>query len=342
MHYVKLDPEPDTESSQPRNAPSHPVKPRLGVALGGGSARGYAHFGALANLERNGYVPDVIAGTSFGAVVGALYSTGRDLKVLMAEADGMRRRDVFPHIADFGLHRAALFDGHRLEAYFDRLLEGRHFSDLEHHLVVVTTDIDSGEQVLLSEGSLAVALRASTSIPGIFAPVALDGRRLIDGGIGTPVPLDSLSGFDLDVAIGIGAGMEARDSHAIRFVRLLLNSDTGKRIQRAAAARRPRNAIGRLGRALAIAAEGWTVTAGDEVVVTEQGNDIDAHRSEKKLDASRAAAGVAAAGIKRCLEVHTRPPISWLNFHRAAEAMRAGDEALDQLMPRLKLALAQP
>src|SRR5690606_32344056 len=84
---------------------------RLGVALGGGSARGYAHLGALASLERHGLAPDLVVGTSFGAVVGALYATGRDLADILAEAEAMRRRDVFPHIADFGLHRAALFGG---------------------------------------------------------------------------------------------------------------------------------------------------------------------------------------------------------------------------------------
>lgn len=329
MRFVKLEPEPNTDTIQPRKA-------RLGVALGGGSARGYAHFGALASLERNGFVPDVIAGTSFGAVVGALYATGRDLAELMADADAMRRRDVFPYIADFGLHRAALFDGHRLESYFDRLLEGRHFSDLEHRLLVVTTDIDTGEQVLLEEGSLAAALRASTSIPGIFAPVVLGGRRLIDGGIGTPVPLDSLAGLDLDVAVGIGAGMEARDSHAIRFARRVLTSDTGRRLHQAAVTHRPSNAFGRLGRALAFAAGGWAGSESDEVVVTERAGGS-ALEPEPNTPV-----GAVVEGIKRCLEVHTRPPISWLNFHRAAEAMRAGDEALDQLMPRLRLALAQP
>src|SRR5690606_13839450 len=88
---------------------------RIGVALGGGSARGFAHIGALASLERHGYAPDVIVGTSFGAVVGALYATGRGVDDLIEQAERMRRRDVFPFVADFGLHRAALFKGKRLE-----------------------------------------------------------------------------------------------------------------------------------------------------------------------------------------------------------------------------------
>ncbi len=286
---------------------------RLGVALGGGSARGYAHLGALASLERNGFAPAVIAGTSFGAVVGALYATGRPLSELLAQAEAMRRRDVFPYVADFGLHRAALFKGRRLEAYFDRLLEGRHFSDLVKRLVVVTTDIDTGERVLLEHGSLAEALRASTAIPGVFAPALVGGRRLIDGGIGSPVPLSTLDEFDLDVAIGIGAGMEAADSGTIRFARKLMSSDGARRVQNRLATARPRGAVGRLGRALAFAAEGWAADDGEP-------------RS------------VPSDGCRR-FEVHTRPPIHWLDFRGAGAAIRAGDAALSRLMPALKSAL---
>jgi len=299
-----------------------PPPPRLGVALGGGSARGYAHFGALASLERNGLVPDVIAGTSFGAVVGALYATGRPLRELLEQAEAMRRRDVFPYVADFGLHHAALFGGKRLEAYFDRLLEGRSFADLEKRLVVVTTDIDSGEQVLLEDGPLALALRASTAIPGVFAPAVVGGRRLIDGGIGSPVPIDTLDSFDVDVAIGIGAGVEATDSGAIRLARRLLASGGVSRWQARAAAAAPRGAIGRLGRALAFAAGGWAAAGIED-------------------DGAATPDGDGARGGCRRFEVHTRPPIHWLNFHRAGEAIRAGDAALTGLVPLVLSAMAK-
>lgn len=303
---------------------------KLGVALGGGSARGYAHLGALASLERHDLAPDLIVGTSFGAVVGALYATGRGIDVLKSEAESMRRRDVLPHIADFGLHRAALFGGDRLEAFFDRLLEGRTFADLEKKLVVVTTDIDSGEQVLLEEGSLARALRASASIPGIFAPVVVGGRRLVDGGIGSPVPLGTLEALSVDVAIGIGAGMEGRDSGAIRLARRVLLTPQGKRIHTAAVTTRPRGPLGRLGRALAFAAEGWLRAEAEP----EPAVDAGLLRAEVKSGAP------AGSDVRRRLEVHTRPPISWLNFNRAAEAIRAGDAALSQLVPSVKLAMA--
>lgn len=289
---------------------------RIGVALGGGSARGYAHIGALASLERHGYAPDVIVGTSFGAVVGALYATGRGVDDLIDQAERMRRRDVFPFVADFGLHRAALFKGKRLESYFERLVDGRHFSDLNRRLLVVTTDIDSGERVIIDSGPLAVALRASASLPGIFAPTVVEGRRLIDGGIGSPVPLDTLCGLDVDVAIGIGAGMQARDSRAIRVARNLVSSKAGRDLQRWALDTRPRHAFGRLGRAIAYATESW---------MSDDGQQTDA------LDTGQ--------GLPP-LEVHTRPPIHWLNFHRAGEAIEAGGRALDAFMPAVQKAFA--
>jgi NTE family protein len=286
------------------------------VALGGGSARGYAHLGALACLERNGLRPDVIVGTSFGAVVGALYATGESIEALIARASAMRRRDVIPHVADFGLHHAALFRGRRLEEYLDRLLEGRTFADLRGELVVVTTDVDTGERVLLREGPLAPALRASASLPGVFAPVTIGGRRLIDGGIGSPVPLDTVVELGVDVALGIGAGLQARDSRSIRLAKRALAAEPVRKLHGRALMRRPRTAVGRLGRALALAADTWL------------------------RDDSEAEEGhVRAVGDGR-FEVHTRPPISWLNFHRAGEAIAAGDEALRPVVPRLRRAVA--
>lgn len=308
---------------------------RIGVALGGGSARGYAHLGALASLERHGYSPDVLVGTSFGAVIGALYATGRGIEELSVQARQMRRRDVFPHVADFGLHRAALFRGRKLQEYFGRLLDGRHFEDLERKLVVVTTDIDSGERVLLTSGPLDVALRASASLPGVFAPVEVGGRRLIDGGIGSPVPLATLLELErdlgVDVAIGIGAGMQARDSRSIRVVRKLVDRPRVRRVHSRVLDAAPQHAVGRLGRAVAFAARNWledeSVTAAEAVAVGT-------------LDAQ--AAQAAEGSRRRCdsLEVHTRPPIHWLNFHRAGEAISAGDAALCALMPRVRRSVA--
>jgi NTE family protein len=282
----------------------------VGVALGGGSARGYAHIGVLASLERGGLSPDVVVGTSFGAVIGALYALGRTPGQMRVEAERLRRRDVLPHIVDVGVGNGALMRGDRLEAYFDRLVEGRSFEDLSRTLAVVATDLDSGERVLLSRGALAPALRASASLPGVFAPVELDGRRLVDGGIGTPVPLDALTGFDVDLALGIGAGIEARDSRALRVTRRLLRGSAGRAARNALRGVATGGAVGALARALALTVEAWSAT-----------NDA------------------LPVGTGSRLHVQTRPPISWLRFDRAGEAIAAGDAAMEGAWPRLRSAL---
>jgi NTE family protein len=302
VHGVSLDDLPPAPPPRPR---------RIGVALGGGSARGYAHIGVLASLERGGLSPDVVVGTSFGAVVGALYALGRSPAAMRAEAERLRRRDVFPHIVDVGVRRGALLAGDRLEAYFDRLVEGRDFADLRRTFAVVATDVDTGERVLLRDGPLAPALRASASLPGLFAPVVLGGRRLIDGGIGTPVPLDTLAGFDVDLALGIGAGVATSDSRALRVVRRALASSPGRATRGLLRGRdgRPRSAWSGLTRAVALTADAWS-HGGDD----------------------------AADAIER-LHVQTRPPISWLRFDRAGLAIAAGDAAMEVAWPRLRLAL---
>jgi len=128
----------------------------------------------------------------------------------------------------------------------------------------------------------------------------------MDGGIGSPVPLDTLRSFDVDLALGIGAGMEAEDSRTIRAARRFLRSDVGRRLHRSLGNGAGRNVAARLGRALSYACDGWLSEAPDEAA----------------------------------LHVHTRPPIHWLNFHRAEAAIRAGDEALNRFIPRIRQAAA--
>lgn len=280
---------------------------RVGVALGGGSARGYAHIGALISLERHGLTPSVIVGTSFGAIIGSMYASGYSLHELRHFATNQRRRDLIPQLIDFGLHKAALFRGDKLETYFERLLEGRHFADLEHNFAIVATDVDTGERVLLREGSIAKALRASASMPGIFAPVEIDGRRLMDGGIGTPVPLDTLEHFATDLAIGIEVGIQCEDSASIQFAQRCLSTPWGNRVHVGLRDTTGGHPVLVFGRTLAHTFTSW--------------------QTVPDLPAG-------------ALNIHTKPPINWLNFHRAEEAILAGEQALESYMPTIKNALA--
>ena len=278
---------------------------RIGVALGGGSARGYAHIGALSSLEKHGVAPHVIAGTSFGAYIGALYASGHSVERMTTEATQLRRRDFIPKVTDFGLHKAALFSGDKLEAYFDRMIEGRHFADLEKELVVVATDVDTGETVLLSEGSVAKAVRASSTMPGIFAPVEIGGRRLVDGGLGSPVPLNTLGTLAVDLAIGIGAGTTSEESSIIQAAQRFLSSRVGKQLHRSLHDSVNTHPLSRLGRGLAYTANTYLPR-------------------EECPDS---------------LQVHTNPPINWLQFHRAGPAIAAGERALEAFIPRIRQAL---
>ncbi len=279
---------------------------KIGVALGGGSARGFAHIGALSCLERHGFVPDLIVGTSFGAIVGSLYAAGLTPKEIAQTANSMRWRDL-SKVLDFGLHKAALFSGDKLEAYLDELVEGRDFSDLKRKLVVVATDLATGEPVNLSTGPLAKALRASASMPGVFSPVELDGRFLVDGGLGSPLPLATLEGYDLDIALGIGAGLEEADSGAIRFAQRWLTTWMGQHVHKTLRDHPGAHPMRQLGRSLAHTMTAWQTPQ----ILSDE-----------------------------ALFVHTNPPISWFNFRGAEVAMTAGDAALEGYIPRLKKALS--
>ena len=279
--------------------------PRIGVALGGGSARGYAHIGALNALEKHQLVPDIVVGTSFGAIIGVLYALGKSVEDITTFACSQRQQDLWD-IVDFGLHRAALFRGNRLEGYLDRITEGRHFSDLSREFVIVATDVDTGQRVNLTQGSLAKALRASSSLPGIFAPVEIDGRRLVDGGLGSPIPVKTLEDFQVDLAIGIGVGMERQDSAAIRLALRWLKTDIGQRLHQGM-----RDSVGGsplrvLGRALAYTFNSWEGQSIPEDV----------------------------------WHVQAKPPISWLHFHRAELAIAAGEQAVEEQISSFKQAFA--
>ena len=273
---------------------------RIGVALGGGSARGYAHIGALACLERHSLAPRVIAGTSFGAFVGALYAAGLGPDAMTQHVTGLRRRDLLLRVADFGLHYAALFRGEKLEAYLRELLPVQTFAELQRELVIVATDLDTGARVLIKDGDIARALRASMTLPGIFAPVRIDGRRLIDGGLGSPVPLSTLQDYELDVALGIGVGANASDSGAVRTVRQLLKSRWGRELHQGFRSWRGEHPLPSLCRALAYTADTYVQ------------------------------AGPPANGCSK-LHVQVQPGISWLHFHNAAPAIEAGEKALEEI-----------
>jgi len=177
-------------------------RPRIGLALGGGGARGYAHLGVLKALREANIPVDVIAGTSMGAVVGAAYAIGYQIEELVDMALQMRWRQLLA-LADPTLPRQGVIAGNRLERYFETLTRGRDFNQLDKTLVVVATDITTGEEVRLNSGPVARALRASTAVPGVFCPVESRNRLLVDGSITTPVPVRVAADAGAEVVVAV-------------------------------------------------------------------------------------------------------------------------------------------
>ena len=160
---------------------------KIGLALGGGSARGWAHIGVLRALNEAGIHPDIIAGTSIGAVVGGCYVAG-ELPALEQFARDLTRRKVLGFL-DFNFSGSGLITGQRLCNVLEARLKGVVIEELSKRFVAVATEIGTGHEVWLSRGRLVDAMRASYALPGIFRPVAINGRWLFDGALVNPVPV---------------------------------------------------------------------------------------------------------------------------------------------------------
>lgn len=159
---------------------------KLGLALGGGGARGFAHIGALDAFMQAGIRFDMVAGTSAGAFAGAAYCAGMSIQDIMKIVDDMEEKDIRPGLSFVPRDMAAV------EAYIEQKLGRLEFSMLKTPLYVVAVDLISARQVVISEGSVARAVCASCAIPGIFKPVIHNGRHLVDGGLLNTIPTDVL------------------------------------------------------------------------------------------------------------------------------------------------------
>ena len=159
----------------------------IGLALGGGAARGWAHIGVIKALREAGIEPDVIAGTSIGAVVGGCYLAGR-FEALEEFARSLTPRRMFGYF-DFNLAGSGLINGQRLSAALEEQLGERRIESLPRPFTAVATEIGTGHEVWLSRGSMVDAIRASYAIPGIFRPVKINERWLFDGALVNPIPV---------------------------------------------------------------------------------------------------------------------------------------------------------
>jgi NTE family protein len=215
------------------------ARPRIGLALGAGGAKGLAHIPLLEALDELGVRPHLIAGTSIGAVIGALYAAGQSGASIRALVEQfLIKRDQaqpdlipLPHSLrwldfidpDFGA--GGLLDSADFVAYLGDVMSARRFRDLDIDLKVVAADLWSGEQVVLDSGELLPAIQASMALPGVFRPVAHDKRQLVDGGIANPLPYDLLfEACDLVIAIDVSGDYNIDGDAELSFLGVLFHS----------------------------------------------------------------------------------------------------------------------
>lgn len=193
--------EADTEVPAPNGS-----RPSIGLALGGGAARGFAHIGVLQTLLANGLKPDIITGSSMGAVVGGCYAAGQ-LDHFEEWARSLTRRGVLGYL-DVSLKGASLISGARLARRLEVAVGRTKIEDLDTRFAAIATEIDTGHEVWLTRGRLLEALRASYALPGMFAPVRIGRRWLVDGALVNPVPVSAARALDARLVIGVNTNAD--------------------------------------------------------------------------------------------------------------------------------------
>ena len=183
------------------------TQPKIGLALGSGVGRGWAHIGVLRGLEKAGIEVDVMAGTSIGALVAGVYLAGH-LDALETWTRSLNRMRIMRYL-DLSMQSGGIIGGRRLGRILNENLRDLHIEHLPKPFIVVATELATGHEIWLRKGQLVEALRASYALPGIFPPVELDGRPLVDGALVNPVPVSvcRAMGARLVIAVNLNADM---------------------------------------------------------------------------------------------------------------------------------------
>ena len=173
--------------------------PRIGLALGGGAARGFAHIGVIEVLEENGIHPDLVTGTSAGSLVAAMYASGKTGHELAATAATMDESAL----TDWAFPGRGLIRGEALAHYVRDFVGGKEIEQMKIPLGIVATDLDSGKPIVFRRGDVGTAVRASSAVPAVFQPVRIGTHEYVDGGLTSPVPVRSARDMGADVIIAV-------------------------------------------------------------------------------------------------------------------------------------------
>lgn len=201
---------PEVKEAPPAPPPKAAFKPtpKIALALGGGAVRGFAHIGVIKTLEAHGIVPDMVVGTSAGSVVGALYAAGYGGYDLQKVAFLLEQDSV----GDFALPDRGFVKGEQLQNFINRYVQQRPLEKLNKPFAAVATDLQSGEMMVFRNGNSGMAVRASSSVPGVFQPVKIGGREYVDGGLVSPVPVKAARAMGADIVIAVD--ISSKPKHA--------------------------------------------------------------------------------------------------------------------------------
>ena len=179
---------------------------KIGIALSGGGAKGGAHIGVMKVLEKYGIKPSIIAGTSIGAIIGALYGLGYTTEEVIRRTSIMSVN--FSNVRNFRLFGDSLVSNNKINPQLKRIFEDTTFKDLKIPVIINATDLESGKEVIIKKGKLWQAVRSSASVPFIFKPVFLNQQYLVDGGVINNIPLNHIREYqkDIDILIGVSLG----------------------------------------------------------------------------------------------------------------------------------------
>ena len=202
----------------PPKPPARP--PRIGLALGGGAARGFAHIGVIQVLEEAGIRPHLVVGTSAGSLVAALYASGKNGAELGRLAMGMDESAI----TDWAFPGRGLIRGEALARYVRDNTGGRTIEQLPLPLGIVATDLDSGEGMLFQRGDLGTAVRASSAVPAVFQPVRIGSREYVDGGLVSPVPVRFARQMGAELVIAVDISTTPDGNPTGDMMRLLLQT----------------------------------------------------------------------------------------------------------------------
>jgi len=215
---------PVAAASAPAVAVEPPLKPtrapRIGLALGGGAARGFAHIGVIQVLEENGIRPDLVVGTSAGSLVASLYASGKHGKELAQLALAMDESAI----TDWSFPGRGLIRGEALAKYVRDQTGNKAMEQMPLPLGVVATDLDSGSAILFQRGDVGVAVRASSAVPSVFQPVKIGTHEYVDGGLVSPVPVRFARQMGADVVIAVDISEDPTGAASGDALRILLKT----------------------------------------------------------------------------------------------------------------------